>query len=213
MLKTILCYLAGMQFDFREDRIGLFAIVFGLLYWPLETFIHVIFFDEGSFSELFLYPGVDEAWMRLLISLSFIAFGIYAHRAIRQQRNMNKLLHQQKARARSVIESAHDAYICIDTNSVIIDWNPKAEKMFGWSRSDAVGKTLTETIIPERFHQAHQYGIQNYLKSSNGPWLYRTVTTSARHKHGHEVQVEMAIVPLSSDTQQEFYAFIRESTQ
>ncbi|MFC1568048.1 PAS domain S-box protein [Pseudomonadota bacterium] len=197
----------------RSIRIGLYAIIFGVLYWPIETLIHVTFFEEGSYIETFLYPGADEAWMRLLISLSFIAFGVYAHRAIRQQQDTNKLLNQQKVRARSVIESAHDAYVCIDTNSVITDWNPRAEKMFGWSRSDAVGKTLLETIIPERFHQAHQHGMQTYLANSNGPWLYRTITTSARHKHGHEIQVEMAIVPISTAMQQEFYTFIREIPQ
>jgi len=202
-----------MKFDFREDRVGLLAIAFGLLYWPLETLIHVTIFDEGGFVETFLYPSANEAWMRLLISLSFIAFGVYAHRAIQQQRDMNKLLRQQKARARSVIESAHDAYVCIDTNSVIIDWNPRAEKMFGCARSEAIGKPLLETLIPERFHQEHQYGIQNCLDSSNGPWLYRTVTTTACHRKGHEIQVEMAIVPLSSKDKQEFYSFIRELSQ
>lgn len=199
-----------MQFNFKEDKVGLLAIAFGLFYWPIETLIHVTFFDERGFSEAFLSPGADEIWMRLLISLSFIAFGIYAHRAIRQQRDMNKLLHQQKVHARSVIESAHDAYVCIDTNSVITDWNPRAEKMFGWSRSDVIGKTLLETIIPERFHQAHQHGMHTYLVNGSGPWLYRTVTTSARHRHGSEIQVELAIIPLSGDERQEFYAFIRE---
>jgi PAS domain S-box-containing protein len=199
-----------MRFDFKADRIGLLAIAFGLFYWPLETLIHVTIFDEENFTEALLSPSADEVWMRLLISLSFIAFGIYAHRTIRQQQDMNKLLQQQKVRARSVIESAHDAYVCIDTNSVITDWNPRAEKMFGWSRSDMIGKTLLETIIPERFHQAHQHGMQTYLINGNGPWLYKTVTTSARHKHGSELQVEMAIIPLSSNEQQEFYAFIRE---
>jgi len=202
-----------MQFDFKENSVGLLAIGFGLFYWPLETLIHVTFFEEGSFLDLLLYPSADEVWMRLLVSLSFIAFGLYAHRAIRQQQDMNKLLHQQKVRARSVIESAHDAYVCIDTNSVITDWNPQAEKMFGWTRSEAVGSTLLDTIIPERFHQAHQYGIQAYLKNSSGPWLYKPVATSARLKGGGEIQVEMAVVPLSSEEKQEFYAFIRKITE
>ncbi|MDT8376794.1 MAG: PAS domain S-box protein [Mariprofundaceae bacterium] len=199
-----------MRFDFREESIGLLAIAFGLFYWPLETLIHVTIFDGGSFVENLLYPSAHEAWMRLLVALSFIAFGVYAHRAIRQQQDLNKLLQQEKTHARSVIESAHDAYVCIDTNSVITDWNPRAEKMFGWPRSDAVGKTLLETIIPERFHEAHRHGMQAYLASGNGPWLYRTVTTSARHRRGSEIHVEMAIIPLSGDGQQEFYAFIRE---
>ena len=202
-----------MHFDSKEYRVGLLAIIFGVFYWPLETLIHVTIFDDKGFVETFLHPGIDEAWMRLLISFSFIAFGIYTHRTIRKLRDLNRLLNQQKIRARSVIESAHDAYICINTNSVITDWNPRSEKMFGWSRSEAIGKTLLETIIPTRFHAAHQHGIKMYLLNSNGPWLYRPITTSACHKQGSEIQIEMAIVPLSSAQDQEFYAFIREIPQ
>ena len=192
-------------------HIGLYAIIFGVLYWPIETLIHVIIFKEGLFFDVFFKPELNEAWMRLLVSVSFISFGLYAHRTIRQQRELNKILRQQKARIRRVIDSAHDAYISIDSASVITDWNPMAEKMFGWSRSEAIGKTLLESIIPERFHQAHNHGINNYLKNGSGPWLYRTTTTTARHKNGNEFDIEMAIVPLSSGDEQEFYAFIRHS--
>lgn len=55
--------------------------------------------------------------------------------------------------------------------------------------------------------------MKNYLKSSSGPWLYRTVTTTARHKNGNEFDVEMAIIPLSSGDEQEFYAFVRNAEQ
>lgn len=146
--------------------------------------------------------------------LSFVhRLWLYAHKAIRQQRELNKTLLLQQARIRRVIDSAHDAYISINSSSVITDWNPMAEKMFGWSRSEAMGKTLLQSIVPDRFHQAHNHGMKNYLKSSSGPWLYRTITTTARHKDGNEFDVEMAIIPLSSGDKQEFYAFIRNSKQ
>ncbi len=194
-------------------HIGLYAIIFGLLYWPVETVIHVAIFDEGTFFDLFFTPEIHEAWMRLLVSFSFIAFGLYAHRAIRQQQQLNGELARQQNRTRSVIETAYDAYVAINAESVITDWNPRAEKMFGWSHSDAIGKTLMETIVPERFHRAHAQGMRNYLKGGSGPWLYRTVTTTARHKHGNEFEIEMAIIPLSGGNEQEFYAFIRKTAE
>lgn len=202
-----------MNIQANKTHIGLYAIVFGVLFWPIETLIHVFIFNEGTFFDAFFSPEINEAWMRLLTSASFIAFGLYTHRAIQEQRELNKILRQQKARIRGVIDSAHDAYISINSASVITDWNPMAEKMFGWSRNEAIGKTLLESIIPDRFHQAHNHGMKNYLKSGSGPWLYRTTTTTARHKNGNEFDVEMAIVPLASGDEQEFYAFIRHSKQ
>lgn len=142
-----------MNFRGNSIHIGLYAIVFGVLFWPIETLIHVLIFKEGTFFDAFFSPEVNEAWMRLLTSASFIAFGLYTHRAIGQQRELNKILRQQKARVRGVIDSAHDAYISINSASVITDWNPMAEKMFGWSRNEAIGKTLLTCIVPERFHQ------------------------------------------------------------
>lgn len=195
----------------KNIPVGLYAIVFGLLYWPIETLIHVFIFKQGSFMELFFSPEPNEAWMRLLVSASFVAFGLYAHRTIIHEKELNKILRQQQTRVRKVIDSAYDAYVSIDSRSIITDWNPMAEKMFGWPRSDVIGKSLLDTIVPERFHQAHHQGMQTYLESSSGPWLYRTVTTTARRSNGNEFEIEMAIIPLRSGEEQEFYAFIRHA--
>lgn len=149
--------------------------------------------------------------MRLLVSASFIAFGIYANRAIVQQQELNEALRQQRNQLRRVIDSAHDGYISIDSNSIITDWNPSAEKIFGWSRAEAVGTPLIETLVPERFHQAHRHGMNVYLKDGSGPWLYRTLTTTARNKEGDELEVEMSIVPINSGNELTFYAFIHRA--
>jgi PAS domain S-box-containing protein len=200
-----------MSFPSGRMNIGIYAVIFGILYWPVESLLHTLFIKDATIFDAFFRTGLDEAWMRLLISISFIAFGIYTNRTIQQQRELNRTLLQQKDRVRQVIDSAHDAYIAIDSNSVITDWNPMAEKLFGWSRNHAVGKPLVETVVPERFHQAHTHGMQTYLKSGGGPWLYRTVVTTARHKDGKEFDIDMAIVPLSSDGEKEFYAFVRKA--
>jgi PAS domain S-box-containing protein len=194
-----------------SQHIGRYAIIFGILYWPFETLVHLFIFSQGTFLELF-FPEIHEVWMRLLISASFIAFGIYANQAIAQQRGLNFDIQQQRNQLRRVIDSAHDAYISIDSNSIILDWNPSAEKLFGWSRTEAIGSPLIETIIPERFHQGHQKGMKVYLKDGSGPWLYRTLTTTARDRGGKEFPVEMSIVPINSGNELTFYAFLHRAT-
>ena len=195
--------------DFTKGPLGSLAIAVGLLYWPLESLIHAFVFREASLADSFLSPSVDEAWMRLLISATFILFGIYTNKSMGRQLGLIEQIREQEARSRRVIETAHDAYVCIDADGNIIDWNPKAEDMFGWSRQKVMGEPLAETIIPERFREKHRHGLAHYLASGSGPWLYKTVRTTAQHRDGYELPIEMAIVPLVSGGKKEFYAFIR----
>ena len=53
-------------------------------------------------------------------------------------------------RTRLIVDSAYDAYVAMDANGVIIDWNRQAELTFGWPREEAVDRLLHERIIPPR---------------------------------------------------------------
>jgi len=195
--------------DFRKSQLGNLAIALGLFYWPLESLIHAYIFRVASLADAFLSPSIDEIWMRLLISTIFILFGIYIHKSMGHQQALIERAKEQEARSRHVIETAHDAYICIDADGNIVDWNPRAEKTFGWTRQELIGQPLAEAIIPEHFREKHRLGLARYLATGSGPWLYKTVRTTALHRDGYELSVEMAVIPLASGGRKEFYAFIR----
>lgn len=193
-------------------RFSHFLIAFGLIYWPLEAWIHVIFFEEETFAEQLTSPEVNELWMRLVVAVVFIGFGLFARYAFARQEELIDQLRKQEARVRRVIETAYDAYICIDEAGDILEWNPKAEKLFGWKKNSVVGRPLADVIVPEKYRQAHSDGMRKYLQSGSGSWLYRTINTEALHQDGHLLNIEMAIIPLAYEGYQEFYAFIRESS-
>lgn len=69
---------------------------------------------------------------------------------------------------RLIMNSALDAIICIDRSGKITLWNPQAEKTFGWSEAEALGKYLTETIIPVQYRERHEKGFNRYLKTGEG---------------------------------------------
>lgn len=56
-----------------------------------------------------------------------------------------------EGRIAAIVEAAQDAFIAVDQRGMIIDWNPAAERMFGWTRHEAVGWPLAEMILPERY--------------------------------------------------------------
>lgn len=192
--------------------IAVAGVVAGLLYWPFESLVHTFVFGRGSFMSKFFPTDPNEIWMRLIISGCFIAFGFYAQRAMNQERALLERLRFHEDRLRRIIDSAYDAYIAIDQESRVTGWNLRAEKMFGWSRREVMGRSLTELVIPERNREAHMQGMRRYLESGSGDRLYRQTEVVARHRGGREFRVQLAIIPLRVDGGQEFYTFVRELT-
>lgn len=126
------------------------------------------------------------------------------------QRRREEALRLLQDQARSVIETARDAFVSIDEDGLVIDWNLSAEKLFGFSHHEAMGRPLTETIIPERYHAAHRAGLQRVLAGGESHVLGGQVELTARHRDGHEIPVELAVWRLKSAKARCFNAFIRD---
>jgi diguanylate cyclase (GGDEF)-like protein/PAS domain S-box-containing protein len=116
-------------------------------------------------------------------------------------------------RLRSIFDSALDAVVTMDAGGKITDWNPMAETIFGWSRSEVIGRLISETIIPERYRDAHRRGLQHFLKTGEGPALNRRLELEALHRDGHEFPIEISIAATRSGSGFVFGAFLRDITE
>jgi PAS domain S-box-containing protein len=114
---------------------------------------------------------------------------------------------------RKILTTAHDAFVAMDRNGVITDWNPRAEVAFGWPREQALGRDLAETIIPERYRERHRLGIAHFLASGEGPVLDRVVELAGLHRDGHEFPVELTISAIDGESGFSFYAFLRDISE
>jgi len=121
-------------------------------------------------------------------------------------------LREEREQSRQIIETARDAFVSMDADGIITDWNPRAEEMFGWTRDEALGKEVAETIIPEELHEAHTKGLAHYLATKEGPVLSQHIEITARYRDGHTFPVELSIVPAHSGDSVNFNAFIRDTT-
>jgi PAS domain S-box-containing protein len=103
--------------------------------------------------------------------------------------------------------------VTIDHRGFIIGWNPRAEQIFGWSRTEALGRPLVDTIIPSRHRASHLAGFQRYFDSGEGPVLNRRIETTAKHRDGYEFPIELAITPITVGDEVTFSAFVRDITE
>ncbi|MFL5494918.1 MAG: PAS domain S-box protein [Gemmatimonadales bacterium] len=117
------------------------------------------------------------------------------------------------AQFKAIFDAALDAVVIMAPDGRIETWNPQAEIMFGWPAAEAVGRSLASTIIPVRFQEAHQRGLQRFLESGDGPILGRRIEVVALHHAGHEFPVELTVTPLRLGGSWRFSAFVRDLTE
>lgn len=112
-----------------------------------------------------------------------------------------------------VLQTALDAVVVMRENGTIAGWNGIAENVFGWSRAEAVGKQLSELIIPHRYREAHHRGLADYLATGRGPLLSRRVEITGLRASGDEFPVELSITPASDGGEQVFLGFLRDISE
>ncbi|MNK08052.1 Sensory/regulatory protein RpfC [compost metagenome] len=114
---------------------------------------------------------------------------------------------------RAIVESAYDAFICMDTKGLIIDWNRQAELTFGWSKAEVHKQLLSEKIIPPQFREAHRKGLEKYLATGVGPVLNKRIEISAQRRDGKQIPVELTIYPIQLKDRLIFGAFLHDISE
>ena len=133
--------------------------------------------------------------------------------AVAELRQSQASLAQQESQLRAVLENAQDAYISIDQEGRIRQWNRQAEATFGWTRAEAIGLRLDETIIPTEFREAHQQGMQRLLQGGTTRLFNKRLELSALRKNGIRFPVEVCISPLPSESGHLFSAFLHDISE
>jgi PAS domain S-box-containing protein len=131
---------------------------------------------------------------------------------ITERKHAELAVRQSEERLRLVIDTALDAVITIDAEGAITHWNAEAEKIFGWTKAEAIGKKLSEIIIPLQHRAAHERGLRHYRDTGAGPMLGKRIEITALHRGGREFPVELAITPAVIEGRVYFTAFISDIT-
>ena len=63
-----------------------------------------------------------------------------------------RILEENEENLRSITSAAQDAIIKVDDQGNILFWNPAAEKTFGYTENEAIGRSLHKTIVPKKYH-------------------------------------------------------------
>lgn len=150
----------------------------------------------------------------VFLSLVTLSLGIFSlNTGIGQLKQTEGELRQSEERTRAIVESALDCVVSMDHHGRIAEFNPAAEKTFGYSRREAVGQFLADLIIPPSLRERHRNGLSHYLATGEAHVLGQRMEITAMRADGSEFPVELAITRTSSEGAPMFTGFIRDITE
>jgi two-component system, sensor histidine kinase and response regulator len=132
---------------------------------------------------------------------------------LRERSRMETTLRESEEENRSVIEAAKDAFVAMDEDCRITRWNSEAEAVFGWSREEALGRAVADTIVPSKYREAHTAGVDHFLATGEGPLLNQRIEIEATHRDGRVFPVELTIWSVRKNGGYSFNSFIHDITE
>jgi len=122
-------------------------------------------------------------------------------------------MHASEARMRAILEAALDCVVTMDEHGCVVEFNPAAERTFGYVRDEIVGKEMAELIVPPRLRELHRRGLQRYLDGGEAVVLNRRIEITGMRADGVEFPVELAITRIPVEGAPMFTGYLRDITE
>ncbi|SOC04842.1 PAS domain S-box-containing protein [Rhodobacter sp. JA431] len=131
----------------------------------------------------------------------------------RYGRNQTRSLYFAKARLEAVISTSIDAVIVVDQEARVVEFNGAAEKVFGYSRNEAIGAPMTDLIVPHHMKTAHDAGFKRY-RAGGVPRIagHGLIGLQARRKNGDLFPAELSVTATRIGKHEIFVGYLRDIT-
>ncbi|HEY5799841.1 MAG TPA: diguanylate cyclase [Burkholderiaceae bacterium] len=129
---------------------------------------------------------------------------------LRRREEADSALAHNRARTQAIIEGSQEAFVCVDKYCIVRDWNREAERTFGWLRHEALGRSVENLIIPERYRDKLSRGITRYITTGESASIGRRFELIALTRTGAEIPIEITISVLRHEDDVEFPCFLHD---
>ena len=182
---------------------------------------------------LVLAHGLRSCWSTPILSRDDKVIGVFAlyqHQPASPSRRENELIRQfthiagvaieraqsdaslreSEARKAAILDSALDAIVTIDHEGRITEFNPAAERTFGYREEELLGRPIAEAIVPPSMREQHRHGLALYLAGGDARVLGQRLEMTAMRADGGEFPVELAITRIPLEGPPSFTGYLRD---
>lgn len=142
-----------------------------------------------------------------------VSFALTAIENEKQKKQAKTQLEESEAFKASIVASALDGIVSMNSEGRIVEFNPAAEAMFGYRRSEVVGEELADKMIPDELHEKHTEGLKRYLETGESHVVGTCIEITAMHADGHTFPVELCISRVQEAEPPAFTSIIRDITE
>lgn len=203
---TLREHLADLRIDMEEIRATSRKVALEYV----QYFAQKSDAERKNLSTLIKQTSVFAVLLYLILSLTLVVlvrlFYLSSERA--------KALAESNDRFQKTIFAALDAILVVDEDGRVLDVNPAAEGMFGYSRNAFIGGDLADLVIPPRFREQHINGFRQFIatrKRTSSEQDRRMIT--AQRSNGEEFPVELALGSSSHRAHNIVIGFIRDVSE
>ena len=132
--------------------------------------------------------------------------------AQRAQARAYQALADRERMAQAIIENALDAFVQTDGSCVILDWSPHAEALMGWTRAEALGRSVEELLFPEPLRVLYRQWLDQFLSEAEDDAVGGRYETPLLQKDGREFFAEVSFTALRRNDGHVINAFVRDIT-
>jgi PAS domain S-box-containing protein len=145
-----------------------------------------------------------------LLSILIVA-ALFLARLVRIGERRTQDLQLASARLGTIVSTSLDAIVVADRMGRIVEFNPAAERIFGYARDEVLGQRMGELIVPEKHRAAHEAGMKRYRKTGTKRVIGKgRVKLEAQRKDGEVFPVELAIESAEGASGEIFISFLRD---
>jgi PAS domain S-box-containing protein len=138
---------------------------------------------------------------------------IVVFRDVTERRRAQAILDENNERRAAIVESALDCIITMDHEGRIVEFNPAAQRTFGYTAEQALGSQVGDLIVPPHLRDQHYRGLAHYLATGEGPVLNQRIEIEAMRADDSLILVELAIARIGHSQTPIFTAYVREITR
>jgi PAS domain S-box-containing protein len=117
----------------------------------------------------------------------------------------------QPESVQAILGIARNAFVSLDADGRVLEWNGRAAELFGYLRSEAIGVELAELIVPEPYRGVHRDGLRRAAQTPQP--LTAQLIVDAQRRDGHEFPVEVSITAVREDDAVVFHAWIQDMSE
>lgn len=119
---------------------------------------------------------------------------------------------ENESRIKTIVQTAQDAFIGVNFEGRITDWNSQAEKMLGWTREQIIGQPLS-ALVPERFRDRVSQAMQLFASTGAAGFINTNLEKLVLTRDGRELPVEIRIGLINNSKLQLFSAFLHDISE